>query len=103
MTPREFREKYTDYKPLADKIAESITIRTYVNGNSHDDTRPSTDTEKDIISKIVYSALLAYGWSDLASIDSILDMAEFTLHQFLPDANTYDTIYIPMRKLIGTW
>lgn len=103
MTPREFREKYNDYRPLAEEIAKDITIRTYVDGCSHDDKRPATDAEKDIICKIVYSALLAYGWSDNARLDSILDTAEFTLHQFIPTANSYDTIYIPIRRLTETW
>ena len=102
MTGKEFRETYSDYGALANEIAEHITIRSYHDGNSCDTTRKATEAEGDIIAKIAYSAMLSYEWKDDASLDEILDMAEFTLMQFIPEANTYDTIYIPLRKLTKT-
>lgn len=106
MTQKEFAEKYSQaqLKEIARDIAGSIVIRDYVNGNSRDTSRETTATEKEIISKIAYSAMIAYSFrSNGGSIDSILDMAEFTIHQFIPDVNSYDTIYIPLRKVTETW
>jgi hypothetical protein len=104
MTLREFRElKEEDLKHIADSISKLITIRSYEDGNSRDDTRETTRFERDIIWKIAYAALISYGYRSDGSVDSILDMAEFTLMRFLPEANTYDTIYIPLKKAMGLW
>jgi len=106
MTQNEFAEKYNELqlKEISRDIAGSIVIRDYVNGNSRDTRRETTEPEKEIISKIAYGAMLAYSYrSSGGSLDSILDMAEFTLRQFIPKCNCYDTIYIPLRKVTGTW
>lgn len=106
MTQREFAEKYnkSQLKEIARDIAGSIVIRDYVNGSSRDTRREATEPEKGIIQNIAYGAMIAYSFrSNGGSIDSILDMAEFTLKQFIPEANTYDTIYIPLRKVTETW
>lgn len=96
MTGREFAEKYN-----TSQLAESIVIRDYVDGCSRDTRRAATEPEREIIKNIAYGAMLAYLYrSNGGSIDSILDMAEFTLRQFIPEANTYDTIYIPLRKVM---
>lgn len=104
MTGKEFAEKYNEaqLKEIARDIAGSIVIRDYVNGNSRDTRRETTDKEKEIIRNIAYGAMLAYGWVG-GNIQSILDTAEFTLRQFLPNANGYDSIYIPLRKVTETW
>ncbi len=105
MTQKEFAEKYSQaqLKEIARDIAGSIVIRDYVNGNSRDTRRETTATEKEIISKIAYGAMIAYSFrSNGGSIDSILDVAEFTLLQFIPEANVYDTIYLPLRKVTET-
>lgn len=106
MTQKEFAEKYNEnnLKEIARDIAGSIVIRDYINGNSRDTRRETTPSEKEIIRNIAYGAMLAYGFrSNGGSIDSILDTAEFTLRQFIPNANGYDTIYIPLRKVTETW
>ena len=105
MTQREFSEKYSEsqLKEIARDIAGSIVIRDYVNGSSRDTRREATKPEKEIIKNIAYGAMVAYGHRDNASIDSILNTAEFILHQFIPDANGYDSIYIPLRKVTETW
>lgn len=104
MTGREFAEKYNEaqLKEIARDIAGSIVIRDYVDGCSRDTRRTATKPEREIIQNIAYGAMIAYSYRG-ASIDSILDMAEFTLMQFIPEANTYDTIYIPLRKVTETW
>ena len=108
MTSKEFAEKFTseDLKKIADEYSNEVVIRTYTNGNSSDDRREATLPEKEIVFKILYAAMIAYGYrseQNGGSIDAVLDMAEFTCHQFLPDVNAYDTIYIPLRKITQTW
>ena len=110
MTGREFAEKYNEaqLKEIARDISESITIRSYNRDGSRDDRRKTTKVEREIIRNIAYGAMLAYSDRSYADdvdgglIDSILDMAEFTLMQFIPEANTYDTIYIPLRNVTET-
>lgn len=101
MTREEFRKM--DYEELADAVSSHITIRTYDKTGSHDDTRETTQVEKAIIKKIARSAFLSFGYGDSMDLDTIANMAEFTLMQFIPEANTYDTIYIPIMKLTGKW
>lgn len=107
MTQKEFTERYkTDMQlhEVARDISGSIVIREYINGSSQDIRRAATDPEKKILENIAYSALLAYRHrgGDEDCINGILDMAEFALMQFIPTANTYDSIYIPLRKVTKT-
>ncbi len=104
MSGKEFGIKYNELqlKEVARDIAGSIVIRDYVNGNSRDTRREATGPEREIIRNIAYGAMLAYGHRD-GSIEGILDMAEFTLRQFIPNCNCYLTIYIPLRKVTETW
>ncbi|MCI8988437.1 MAG: hypothetical protein HFK05_01635 [Clostridia bacterium] len=94
-------------KEMATAIAETITIRIYKNGNSEDKQRKSTAKEKDIIFKIAYSALLSLNWhlepNNSETTTAIINTAEFTVNQFLPDCNGYDTIYCPLRKATREW
>ena len=102
MTGEEFRNKYDNkLREIAKGIADSVVIRKYVNGCSEDVRRATNVSEKKAIEAIAYGAMLAYRWKD-SDIDGILDMAEFTLMQFIPEANTYDSIYIPLRKVTET-
>ena len=105
MTREEFLKCTSDYTyKMADTISANITIRYYDNyGNSHDETRKAADEEKKILYKIAYSALLACRFSNLENEDGVLDMAEFLLHEFIPSANAYVSIYIPLKKAMGTW
>ena len=107
MTSKEFAEKYTsdDLKKLADENSNEIVIRSYQDGNSSDDKRKATLVEKEIVYKILYAAMISYGYrgeQNGGSIDAVLDMAEFTCHQFLPEVNAYDTIYTPLREITET-
>lgn len=104
MTQNEFSMlNNQDYKDMAREISSYITIRTYENGNSRDETYETDEVQADIIKNIAFAAFVAYGHRANANLDSILDMAEFTLHQFIPEANSYDTLYIPIKKAIGEW
>ena len=108
MTQMEFAQKYTseELKKIADEYSDEVVIRSYVDSCSSDDRRETTLAEKEILNKILYAAMVSYGYrneDNHGSIDAVLDMAEFTLMQFLPEANTYDTVYIPLRKITETW
>ena len=106
MTGAEFREKMgKDFLKLAEDIACNITIRTYDTEGSHDEKRRTTKPEYEIIKNIVFSAFLTYGYDAETKPrwNSVLSMAEFTLIQFIPEANAYDTIYIPLRNITETW
>ena len=103
VTAKEFADKYSDneLKDLAESISKTIEIRSYKNGSSVDMARKSSLPEKEIIKKIAYASMLSYN-RESSDIDSILYTAEFTLVQFIPDANGYDSIYIPLRKVTET-
>ena len=109
MTINEFRDIYRTDKDLHDAAefyCDTIVIRSYENGNSKDTRRKATKKEHDLLHKIIYSALSAYRFKG-SDIDGILNMAEFIgmqLFQNKGDAgiNTYDSIYIPLRKITGT-
>lgn len=106
MTGREFAQKYNSNQidEIARDIAGSIVIREYIGGNSYDTRRESTPEEKSIIKNIARAAMVSYGYcSGENTSGTILNTAEFMLHQFLPNANGYDTIYIPLRKVTETW
>jgi len=91
-----------ELKIMAETMAETITIRTMENGNSHDTTRTSTDGEKNILKNILSGALLTinFGTDYAGKKQAILDMAEFTTMQFLPNANCYDSVYCKLQLAI---
>lgn len=108
MINREFYDKYTEpqLREIARDYSTRIVIRSYTDGSSSDDERAATLPEREILYKIILAALIAYGYRDKengGSIDAILDMAEFTCHQFLPECNAYDTVYTPIRKITETY
>lgn len=103
MTQNEWRKfSVKERREMAKAISQKITIRTYDDTGSHDTTRRSTKREQRILENIVVAAFSAYAYREDGNIDSILDMAEFTLMQFIPDANTYDSVYIPIREATQT-
>ncbi len=101
-----FLDTEDDIKGYAEKISESIVIRTYDNGNSKDTRRPATPEESRTIAGIVSGALLSVKWGSAErdvkqhekALQQAADTAEFIAHSFLPDANSYDTVYRPIKE-----
>ena len=95
-------------RKMAAEIAENITIRTYVDGCSRDDRRPTTDAERDVLYKLAFSALLGLNHGETArqskiAEDAIINAIEYTLVLSIPEANSYDSLYIPLRKTVENW
>lgn len=111
MTQKEWREKSEEeYIELAKEISKYITIRQFDRGGSVDIKRTANAAEQTILYNIIYAAMLTYGRRDNANLETILDMAEYIVMKFLnpgdPEiwhVNTYDTIYIPLQKVMGKW
>ena len=85
-----------ELRDFAEAQAETIVIRTYVNGNSSDDRRKTTKPEKEIIKAVIFGGLLAINRG--GSEESIVDACEFIADIQLPEMNGYDTIYLPIKK-----
>lgn len=98
MERKHFSEK--ELKEYAEKQAETIEVRTWVNGNSYDNRRDSTEQEKKVITNIIFGALLAINSG--ANKQSAMDTAEYTGNLLMRDIvtsgemNGYGTIYIPI-------
>lgn len=95
-------------RKMAAEIAKHITIRTYKDGCSNDARRKTTKAEEEIIYKLSYSALLGLNHGENArqskiAEDAIINAIEYTLLLMIPDANTYDTIYLPLRRTVENW
>lgn len=75
----------------ASACAQSITTRT------PDTERPSTAEEQHLLCSIIYGALLAieiHG-ADRASVRAA---AEYIAGQLLPQANCYDSVFVPLMS-----
>ena len=98
----------SELREIAESIAQTIVIRTYENGNSRDDRRPTTGQERITLRDIAFGALLGLNWGETfrrekICADAIIEAAEFTLMQFIPGVNGYDSIYLPLHKAIKEW
>ena len=106
MNGKQFADKYSrqDYESMAWDIAKTLTIRTYDETGSHDTIRDTTSIEENIIAEIAVGAMNTFGYcGEDADASTICNMAEFVLMRFMPEVNTYDTIYIPLMKCFEQW
>ncbi len=110
-----------ELKAMAEIISEKITIRTWYrlgrngehipaesgSGSSEDTPRGTTPEEAKIIFNAAYGALLAINWNreHPETFQAIRDTAEFIVRLSFNDfhCNAYDTIYIPLDRMIDSW
>lgn len=91
---------------IARRMSRKIVIRSYINGCSADRRRECTNDEQVKLYRVLYAALLSINYCARENADmrkAIMNSAEFTLHQFIPDANTYDSVYNRIRCLLDVW
>lgn len=103
--PKEPERKWmpeTTLRNAAKDLAAEIVIR---DGNG-DTRRYSTTPEREILYKIIYSALLTMNYGEhrkTGSDQAILDQAEFNCGCFLPECNGYLTVYLPLQRILENW
>ena len=87
-------------KEYAEKTAETVVIREYIDGNSNDTRRISTEAEKDIVQRAIYAALLSIRGGYEAQ--SAKATAEFFVlcNSGVTHINTYDSVYIPIDDFL---
>ena len=89
-------ELYKEAEAYAAAVSEKVVIRTYISGNSSDDARETTDDEKKVLFALINGALHGILYQHGAAAQSVADAAEFMLMNLIPDANTYDSVYLPI-------
>ena len=89
--------KFTEQelKEYAKEQSKTIVIRTYTNGSSKDERREATKPERKIIESIIYGGLLAINSG--ANVQSVADAGEYIAKLQIPEMNSYDTIYNPIK------
>ena len=90
--------KFTEQelKEYAQEQSKTIVIRTYENGNSKDEKRKATKSESKIIKSIIFGGLLAINSG--ANVQSVADTGEYIGNLQIPEMNSYDTIYNPIKN-----
>lgn len=92
-------------KEYAESVSNTITIRTYDKGSSDDTTRKSTKKEKEILTNIIFGALLAIKNHKLdgIAVQAAKDTAEFTADLMIPHINGYLSVYNKIGKFVAMY
>ena len=96
------RKPESELREVAQELSQEIVIRD----ESGDTRRRSTTPEREILYRIINSALLTLNYGEhrkTGSEQAILDQAEFACIAFLPECNGYLTIYRPIQRYIEEW
>ena len=88
----------TELRKSAEEAAEKITYRL----SSMDETRKSTEYEKQVLSRVIYGTLLSIRWTDDCAF-AALNTGEFIIDLLLPNINGYDSFYLPTRRILETY
>lgn len=92
---------------IARRCARSLVIRSYNESGSLDTWRECTVDEHAKLFNIAFAALLSLNFYGRVAgpelIKGVLECSEFTLQRFIPDANTYDSLYNKLRCVIDVW
>lgn len=85
---------------MATELASIITTR--VGGT--DSKRVTTETEREMLRKLFYGALLELNRNGGSQFDyGVLNCAEMTADLFIPYMNGYDTVFCPLKRVIENW
>lgn len=92
---------------MANELAQKIYVETpKIDGHWRD----ATEAEKRILYDIFYTALetlnfyhSAIGDHQTGMDDGVVNMAEFLTLAKLPYANSYLSVYCPLRKVLRNW
>ena len=97
-------------------ISGTVTVRSYVDGTSRDDKRPATEEERAALRAVVQGALNQLNFSRVIireAEQAVVDTAEWILTALLnagqfvgpygTHVNSYDTIYLPLQRVIAAW
>ena len=97
------RKPESELREAALELSQEIVIRD----ESGDTRRRSTTPEREILYRIIYSALSTLNYGEhrksAEAEQVILDQAEFTCNMFLPECNGYTSAYNPIRRYIEEW
>lgn len=102
-------KKFDQIQAMADELSSTIVIRTYdANGNSHDVRRkPLTTEERENLRKVFYTALVTINRnrdvSEVYYVQGVIDMAEFMIDKLIPYVNGYDSMYLPLKRVVKEW
>lgn len=98
---------YEELNAIASEISQYITIRTYENGCSKDEKRKALKKERETIYKIVRPALGILNEfttrNEKSVARAVLLTAELTADYMLPNVNGYDTVYLPLFRVLENW
>ena|ERR1035437_1486264 len=84
-----------ELKDYASQESKTIVIRTYTDGNSSDDRRESTETEKKILEAVIFGGLLQMNGKVIN--DEVIGVCEYIGDILIPHMNGFDSIYQPLK------
>lgn len=92
-------------KEYAESVSNTLYIRTYNNGNSDDTKRQTTESEKGILTNLIYGALLAASWHGLEenAVQGAKNTAEFIARLMIPNINGYLSVYLQIAEFIARY
>lgn len=98
------RKSEMELKLLSSIMTEHVTDRK----DGADIVREASSEERLVLKRIAYGALLTLNDSEYLAGPketerAVILAAESVANQFLPELNTYDTVYLPLESIIRQW
>lgn len=90
---------WIDVEKMVFDAAQEITYQSYNGGNSIDTCRKSIPFECMVLDSVMLGALQAIKRRD-DSAQAALDTAEFTIEYLLLGINGYDSVYLPICRIL---
>lgn len=90
---------WPDVEEMVNDAAQKITYRFYNDGNSSDVCRKAIPFERNMLAGVMIGALHEIRWRD-DSAQAAIDTAEFIIDTILPGVNGYDSVYLPLTRML---